>query len=48
MLLKDISFIIPVYNRPNEIDELLKSFSNMECKKDFEIIIIEDGSTKKM
>ena len=47
MLLKDISFIIPVYNRPNEIDELLKSFSNMEGKKDFEIIIIEDGSTKK-
>ena len=47
MLLKDISFIIPVYNRPNEIDELLKSFANMEGKKDFEIIIIEDGSTKK-
>ena len=47
MLLKDISFIIPVYNRPNEIDELLKSFSRLEGDKDFEIVIIEDGSTEK-
>ena len=37
MLLKDISFVIPVYNRPNEIDELLKSFSRLEGDKDFEI-----------
>lgn len=47
MLLKDISFVIPVYNRPNEIDELLKSFSRLEGDKDFEIVIIEDGSTEK-
>ena len=47
MLLKDISFVIPVYNRPNEIDELLKSFSRLEGDKDFEIVIIEDGSTNK-
>ena len=46
MDLKDISFIIPVYNRPDEIDELLSSFSCLEGDKDFEIVIIEDGSTK--
>ena len=47
MDLKDISFIIPVYNRPDEIDELLSSFSCLEGDKDFEIVIIEDGSSKK-
>ena len=47
MLLKDISFIIPVFNRPYEIDELLHSFSNLKESKDFEIVIIEDGSTNK-
>lgn len=41
----DISFIIPVFNRPNEIRELLDSFSNLISSKDFEIVIIEDGST---
>ena len=40
----DISFIIPVYNRPNEINELLISFDNLLGSKDFEIVIIEDGS----
>ena len=47
MDLKDISFIIPVYNRPNEIDELLKSFSVQKGVKDFEIVIVEDGSSNK-
>ena len=42
---KDISFIIPVFNRPNEIKELLQSFINLSSEKDFEIVIIEDGST---
>ena len=41
----DISFIIPVFNRPNEIRELLDSFSKLTSSKDFEIVIIEDGST---
>ena len=41
---KDISFIIPVYNRPDEIKELLISFDNLSGSKDFEIVIIEDGS----
>ena len=40
----NISFIIPVYNRPEEIDELLNSFVNLEGFFDFEIVIIEDGS----
>lgn len=39
------SFIIPVYNRPDEIDELLSSISKQTYESDFEIIIIEDGSS---
>ena len=45
MLLKDISFVIPVFNRPNEIDELLRSFSTQKVTKDFEVVIVEDGSS---
>ena len=45
MQAKDISFIIPVYNRPNEVKELLDSFINLEGDNDFEIVIVEDGST---
>lgn len=40
------SFIIPVYNRPDEIKELLQSFQELETTLAFEIVIIEDGSTK--
>lgn len=47
MLLKDISFVVPVFNRPNEIDELLNSFCLQKESKDFEIVIIEDGSSNK-
>ena len=39
------SIIIPVYNRPNEIQELLQSLSLSNFQKPFEIVIIEDGST---
>lgn len=39
------SFIIPVYNRPNEIKELLESFLSLKGGFNFEIVIIEDGST---
>ncbi|MGY0392110.1 glycosyltransferase [Bizionia sp. KMM 8389] len=39
------SFIIPVYNRPDEIDELLLSFQNMDTQQVFEVVIVEDGST---
>ncbi|GER60863.1 glycosyltransferase [Patiriisocius marinus] len=40
------SFIIPVYNRPQEITELLESFSLLKFDRSFEIVIIEDGSTE--
>ncbi|WP_178985723.1 glycosyltransferase [Winogradskyella helgolandensis] len=42
----NFSFIIPVYNRPNEIKELLNSFLNIEGQHVYEIVIIEDGSTE--
>jgi glycosyltransferase involved in cell wall biosynthesis len=38
------SVIIPVYNRPDEVDELLASLS-AQTEKDFEVIIVEDGSS---
>ncbi|MBT8257903.1 MAG: glycosyltransferase [Bacteroidia bacterium] len=41
---ENISFIIPVYNRPEEIRELLESMHAMEGPKSFEIVIVEDGS----
>ena len=41
----NFSIIIPVFNRPNEIDELLESLTKTTYKSAFEIIIIEDGST---
>ena len=37
------SFIIPVYNRPDEVDELLQSLTVQSCH-DFEVIVVEDGS----
>ena len=40
------SIIIPIYNRPEEIQELLQSLS-IQTYKDFEVLIIEDGSTIK-
>lgn len=40
------SFIIPVYNRPQEIDELLQSLVNLDYTKAFEIVIVEDGSSQ--
>jgi glycosyltransferase involved in cell wall biosynthesis len=39
------SFIIPVYNRPYEIKELLESFKALTYSNAYEIVIIEDGST---
>ncbi len=38
------SFIVPVYNRPNEIKELLDSLLNQTYTKPYEIVIVEDGS----
>ncbi|MEZ4874574.1 MAG: glycosyltransferase [Flavobacteriaceae bacterium] len=39
------SFVITVYNRPDEIKELLDSFLKVEGHENFEIVIVEDGST---
>ena len=38
------SVIIPVYNRPDEADELLASLCLQEVT-DFEVVVVEDGST---
>jgi glycosyltransferase involved in cell wall biosynthesis len=39
------SLIIPVYNRPDEVDELLESLSQLDYTENFEVVIIEDGSS---
>ena len=39
-----ISLIIPVYNRPEEIEELLATLV-LQTRRDFEVVIVEDGST---
>ena len=39
------SIIVPVYNRPDEVDELLASLVG-QTEKDFEVVIVEDGSSK--
>ena len=38
------SIIIPVYNRPVEIDELLESLVS-QTYKEFEVIVVDDGSS---
>ena len=40
------SVIIPVYNRPDEVRELLESLSK-QTLKDFEVLLIEDGSVNR-
>ena len=39
------SIIVPVFNRPDEVDELLQSLVG-QTLKDFEVVIVEDGSQK--
>lgn len=41
----NFSIIIPVYNRPEEIKELLDSLVLSTYSKPFEVVIVEDGST---
>jgi glycosyltransferase involved in cell wall biosynthesis len=41
------SLIIPVYDRPDELAELLESLSKSNYKESFEVVIVEDGSTLK-
>ena len=40
------SIIIPVYNRPQEVDELLESLCG-QTRKDFEVVVVEDGSSER-
>ena len=40
-----LSFIVPVYNRPGEVEELLTSLAT-QSDPDFELVLVEDGSDK--
>lgn len=41
--MRKYSIVIPVYNRPNEVEELLESLTHQQYKN-FEVLIVEDGS----
>ena len=41
------SIIIPVYNRPDEMEELLSSLEQQTYPASFEVVVVEDGSTIK-
>ena len=38
------SLIIPVFNRPDEVAELLQSLAS-QTFRDFEVVVVEDGSS---
>ena len=38
------SIIVPVYNRPDEIRELLESLVKQDFDREYEVVIVEDGS----
>ncbi len=40
------SIVVPVYNRPEEVRELLESLQKQDFQKDFEVVIVEDGSSE--
>jgi glycosyltransferase involved in cell wall biosynthesis len=44
MLTPKYSVIVPVFNRPEEVKELLESLTH-QTHKNFEVILVEDGST---
>ena len=39
-----ISIVVPVYNRPGELRELLKSIRAQTTRRPFEVVVVEDGS----
>lgn len=41
-----ISFVVPVFNRREEVEELLDSMSR-QTRTDFEVVLVEDGSTDR-
>lgn len=44
MIQPKYSVVVPVYNRPQEVDELLESLTH-QTFNDFEVILVEDGSS---
>jgi len=44
MTMPAISVIIPAYNSARTIAETLRSLQNQDCKKPFEVIVVDDGS----
>lgn len=40
------SFVIPIYNRPEELRELLESMQQLDFESPYEIVIVEDGSSR--
>ncbi len=43
MTQSDLTLIVPVYNRPHEVEELLDSLTSQN-ERGFEVVIVEDGS----
>ena len=43
----NFSIIVPVYNRPDEVEELLDSLAKQSYQAHFEVVLVEDGSTEK-
>lgn len=43
-MIPNFSIIVPVYNRPDELGELLESLSLQDFGLPFEVVIVEDGS----
>ena len=41
-----LSVIVPVFNRPHEVRDLLESLTH-QTDRDFEVVIVEDGSTDR-
>ncbi|MFN3137045.1 MAG: glycosyltransferase [Allomuricauda sp.] len=41
------SIVVPVFNRPEEVRELLESLQKQDFQDDFEVVIVEDGSTER-
>lgn len=41
----EYSFVIPVFNRPDEIRELLRSIWQLDYEGSIEVVVVEDGST---
>lgn len=41
------SIIVPVYNRPKELEELLDSLCNQTYHQPFEVVVVDDGSAER-